>query len=265
MTTRGKTKQTIQCQQLTADMPIRCGIYIRVSTEEQVEGHGLDVQQSQCEAYAAAYGLIVVKVYTDAGLSGTLSVDDRPGMKEALRAASNGEIDIILFSKMDRIARKAGLILSIWEQIEKTGCSVVCVKERIDTTTAVGRMFRTVIAAFTELERDTILERTSDGMNKRAEEDGEKGGRLPYGYVRKEHLEIDPDEAQVVRFVFHQRFVNHSPLRNIAYQLNQGGFIKPRLATKWRHSTVQSILLNEDYYRGATRNDSPVAFPIILD
>jgi DNA invertase Pin-like site-specific DNA recombinase len=57
----------------------RAAIYVRVSSEDQVKGSGLEVQERECKAYAARHGYEVAAVFRDDGISGTFGADARPG------------------------------------------------------------------------------------------------------------------------------------------------------------------------------------------
>jgi site-specific DNA recombinase len=243
------------------ETPQRAAIYLRVSTEEQVDGYGLDDQRFQCENYARAFGIPVIRVFVDEGISGTLTEKDRPGLASLLDAVEQNEIDTVIMAAMDRLGRKASLLLALYDRLEQTGCTIVLVKERIDTSTPVGRMMRTILAALAEFERDNILERTNGGRQARARKDGDRGGRIPYGYRRvAKVLEVDETRAAVVRTVFQLQRLGH---RAVATYLNTEGIAPPR-GKQWYPSSVQRILENEDRYRGSQRNESDRCWPVIL-
>ena len=75
----------------------RCGVYLRVSTEMQVDRNSLSTQESQLLSYAEMHGWQVAKVFTDAGLSAKDT--RRPALQEMLRWAKEGKINVILVSK----------------------------------------------------------------------------------------------------------------------------------------------------------------------
>lgn len=243
----------------------RALIYLRVSTDEQAtDGYGLDAQRLQCTAYAQAFGLQVVDTFIDDGISGTKDASGRPALARAIELAKSGGFDILITASLDRIARNALLLLSLWDSFEALGISIVCVKERIDTSTAVGRLMRTVIAAIAEFERDTIVARTTAGRNERGKIDGEKGGRVPLGYRRipGDGVEVDDEAARLVRNIFALRRMGYK-MQPIADALNNMGVTTPR-GHKWHSSSVKVVLDNEAIYRGARRGDSSVHWQPIL-
>ena len=122
------------------------------------------------------------------------------------------------------------------------------------------RMF----ASLAELDRDNIVQRTTEGRDARGRIDGERGGRVPMGYTRTEEgVEIVPDEAEIVRQIFSKRGAG-ATLTVIADGLNKQG-IKTRRGGKWHASSVRQILMNEDKYRGGFRWESEIRWPVILE
>ena len=259
---------------MTPETPeTRAAIYLRVSTDEQANGYGLEVQRARCEAMATVKGWRVVEVYSDDGLSGTLPAAQRPALLALLGAACDGEIDAVIVLALDRLARRTVLVLDLVDQLDSCGVELVSVKEQLDTSTPAGRFVLAMFAALAQLERDTIVARTTDGRNQRGMIDGERGGKTPYGYRRLRNgtgkaagVEIVESEATIVRRIFDARRDGLS-LRAIADELNYN--VGPAIPTAsggatWRHSTVQSILANETAYKGGQRGASPERWPVIL-
>ncbi len=259
------TKQRIRKPQTHAQNRSHlAAMYIRVSTDEQAtEGYGLDVQRQQTEAYAAAFGLQVVAVYQEEGVSGTKDLADRPQLAQALKDAQQRRYGVLILSSLDRLARKGSLGLRLYDEFEATGTTIAAVKERLDTSTPTGRLMRTIFLALAELERDTIVERTTNGRNARGKRDGEKGGRVPYGYQRNGEVEILASAADVVRHIFAQRRRRCS-LQVIANELTTAGLPTPQGGSRWYPMTVKIILDNRPIYKGGQRGESAVCWPAIL-
>ncbi len=257
-------------QQSNTNAITRAAIYLRVSTVEQAtDGYGLDVQRERCKAMALVKGWEVADdhIFTDAGLSGTLDVEDRPALAALLAAAENGEIDAVIVLALDRLGRKTRLVLDLVERLTNAGATVVSTKEGLDTSTPQGQFVLTMFAALAQLERDTIVERTSAGRQQRAKIDGEAGGsHLYYGYVRiPERIAIDDKAATTVRTIHALKDAGLS-LRQIAAQLEQEQAPAPRGGTKWYAGTVR-LILSEDAtaaYKGGPRKGSSVNWPAIL-
>ncbi len=122
-----------------------------------------------------------------------------------------------------------------------------------------------MFAALAQLERDTIVRRTTDGRNARARKDGEKGGNLPLGYQRVEgQVVINPACAAIVRRIFALKCAG-SNISMIAAELNSEGVPTGKGGAAWYPSSVREILLREAIYRGGKRGDSGTRWPVILD
>ncbi len=237
---------------------MKAGIYIRVSTVKQVSmGYGLDVQLAKCEAMAVVKGWDVVGIFRDEGVSGT--VRERPG----LQAMFDAELGAVIIAKLDRLGRSTTLVLDIVEKLEAQGTELVSCGESLDTSTPSGKFVMRMFASLAELERDTIVKRLMDGRNARGRIDGERGGMLPFGYVRWEDgLAIDDDRAQVVRYIFFKRKTYHT-LWEIANMLNKQK-IRTSRGKNWHPSSVRVVLRNKGKYNGGKRWESEVRFPCIL-
>lgn len=238
-------------------------IYLRVSTEEQVEQYGLDVQREKTAAMATVKGWTVTAVYSDEGISGTKTEAERPGLAALLDAVEAGEVDAVIVAALDRLGRKTKIILDLVDRLAARGVLFVSCRESLDTSTAAGQFVLTIFAGLAQLERDQIVERTTAGRNARGRKDGEKGGRLPLGYVRSDNgPQVDPVGAVIARRIFAKRQASLT-LQRIADELNEGRILTPR-GTIWHPSSVRAVLENEDAYRGGQRNGSPVRWPKIL-
>jgi len=136
--------------------------YIRTSTKDQNA-------QLQRDALAAAG---VKKVYADEGVSGTLA--ERDELKKLLDRLEEG--DEVVAWKLDRMGRNTQNVLALIEQITDKGASFRSLTEGITTTGPMGKAMLTIMAAFAQLERDTIVERTRAGLDA-ARAQGKVGGR----------------------------------------------------------------------------------------
>jgi site-specific DNA recombinase len=243
----------------------RAAVYVRVSTGDQAEdGYGLDVQLQRDTAQIVAKGWKQAGVYEDLGISGTKDENERPGLAALLADARAGKFDALVVLALDRLGRKTRLVLELVEKLAEAGVDLVSCKESLDTSTPQGRFVLTLFAALAELERDSIVERTTAGRNERGRQDGERGGRVPMGYIRADHsrIEIDPQRAGLVRRMFAMRRSGMTLLA-IAAQLNSEAITTMR-GHRWHASSVREVLENESIYRGGHRWQSDVRWPVIL-
>lgn len=138
--------------------------YARVSTKDQNP-------QLQIDALKAAG---CTKIYQDIGVSGAKA--SRPGLDQALDQLREG--DTLVVWRMDRLGRTTRNLLALLEDLDTRGVNFKSVTESINTDGPMGKLMVTLIAAFAELERDLIRERTNAGLEV-ARARGRKGGRTP--------------------------------------------------------------------------------------
>lgn len=140
------------------------------------------------------------KIYEDPGFSGAAL--ERPAIKQLIQDCIDGKIDSVYVYKLDRLSRnpKDALYL-INDVFKKNGVSFNSYSENFDPNTHIGEAMLSIIATFAQLERETIMERTRIGLQKRAE-DGywRGGGKVPFAYdYNKETgmLEVNPERKVI--------------------------------------------------------------------
>lgn len=213
--------------------------YIRVSTTEQAtEGISLEAQAAKIRAYCELNDLELVQIIDDAGKSGKTT--DRPGLTEAMNLLESGQAAAIVVYKLDRLSRKTRDTLELIERIETAGAAFHSITEKVDTKSALGKFFLTITAAFAQMERDTIAERTKEALaHKQAQ--GEHVGSVPFGYVLDgERLAQNEAEAAVIARVADLRNAGQT-LQEIADTLNAEG-ISTKRGGRWYPTTVKNIL-----------------------
>lgn len=179
--------------------------YIRVSSREQaLEGWSVDAQNSKQDAYIKIKEWEIYDTYIDAGkTAGDLS-KPRPDFERLVKDALSKKFNGVLFVKMDRGFRNTKHALEILEKFMKVDVQFVSLYENIDTTTATGRFFFTLIVALAELERGWVNERLQDVLNEKFNR-GILIGKMPSGYKwnkKKRIPEIDEKMAEIIRNVF---------------------------------------------------------------
>ncbi len=181
---------------------IKAALYTRVSTEEQAKkGVSLGAQEDALKSYCKTYNYEIYKIYKDEGKSAK-DIRRRPAMVQLLKDAESKKFDVILIYKLDRLSRSLkDLILTI-EKLKKWGIDFISLQDRIETTSASGKLMFHILSSFAEFERDIIGERTKFGMEKKAR-DGAIINRAPLGYVIKDKmLVVHPEKKQKVNEIF---------------------------------------------------------------
>ena len=181
---------------------------MRVSTDEQaISGYGLAFQNEKLRSFIFSqdYSFDEKHLYRDEGFSGTLPIEERPAMKALFVAAKAGEFDVVLVYRLDRFGRKILMILDGVQRLADLNVAFRSVTEPFDTSNAFGRYLLASLGALSELERETIKERTQGGRRMAAKAGKWIWGPPAYGYkldpVTK-HLKIVPEEAKWVKKFF---------------------------------------------------------------
>jgi len=113
---------------------------------------------------------------------------DRPEFKRMMDLCEKKKIDILIFTKLDRLARSLQDLLNIASKLESKGVKFIVVEQNLDTSTSQGKLLFHILGAFAEFERTIIRERMESGR-KKAEIIGTKSGKP----CHRPKIEIDTD------------------------------------------------------------------------
>ena len=153
-----------------SESPLRVAIYARVSTEgmkladgTRAKGQSVDPQLLELREYCARQGWTVAGEWTDV-MSGTYAA--RPGLDAMVMEGVRGGFDAVVVVKLDRLGRSLLNVVKLVETLDSRGVAVICTTQGIDTrkSSPTGRFVMQLMAAFAELERAMISDRTKAGM-----------------------------------------------------------------------------------------------------
>lgn len=235
----------------------RCYTYIRVSTAMQVEGYSLDSQRDALKKEAKKEGWTIVHEYCDEGKSGhsIAGRDEFKAMMERIKSGNPDNVDYVLVYKLSRFGRNAADVLNSLKKMKRHGVELHCSAEPIDSSGPYGEVFITLMSAVAQIERENILAQTMAGREQKAREGKWNGGQSPYGYkINSETgvLEIDEEEAKVVRLIFEQfAYSGGMGLNGVARWLEENGYRK-QLRGNGKYAlfsahTVKAIIDNPVY------------------
>ncbi len=200
--------------------------YVRVSTEEQVDGHSLDAQRHQIERYAEQHSLTLVGIYADEGVSAHSDrIAKRPRLAALLDDAEHGAFDTVVVHTLDRWSRNIRVQGEALHRLGQAGVGFVSITENFDFSTPSGKMMLTMMGGVSEFFSDQLGVHVSKAFRQRAEL-GFPVGPVPFGYRSASAREVPtivPEEADAVRGAFTARAAGQSN-GQIAEALNRDGF-----------------------------------------
>lgn len=213
-------------------------IYARVSTEGQAtEGVSLEAQVARCQAYADLYELEVVATITDARSGKSL---DRPGWTRAAALLQSGEANGVVIAKLDRLTRSLRDLDTLLTTYFAGDVALHCIAERVDTSSASGRLCLNMLMSVSQWEREVIGERTTAALAHKASK-GERIGQIPYGYILNIdgiHLEESTSEQAILEKIVTERRQGRT-LRAITARLNETS--TPSRGKRWHLSMVARL------------------------
>lgn len=238
----------------------RCYLYTRVSSQSQVDGYSLDAQRDRLLKAAEYEGMTVTAEFSDEGKSGK-NTTGRPEFTEMMRRIQHGnpdKIDYVLVFKLSRFGRNTADVMNSLQIMVDNGVNLLAVEDKIDSSGPAGKLMIAVLAAVAEIERENIRAQVKAGMLQKAREGGWNGGQAPLGYKivkdadgRNGHLEIDEEEAKLVRLIFDKYAHTGMGYAGVAKWLNKNGYRRTarqnaKHAT-FAEDTVKGILDNPVY------------------
>ena len=222
-------------------------IYARFSPRRHADkSESVEVQVELCTKYCDMNGLEVLSTFSDRGLSGARAFN-RPGLQGAMKEACKKKAALVVYS-MSRLSRSTRDTIELSETLGKAGADLISLNEKIDTTTAAGKMVFRMMAVMAEFEREVIAERTSDAMQ-RHQGMGRKMSRYcPYGFGdnpgRKGWMVVDDAEKETIQRILDLRGEGKS-YNKIVDALNGDG-VDCR-GHEWYPKLVRTIVLRAEH------------------
>ena len=199
-------------------------LYIRVSSDEQKkEGLSLGVQERRLIDYANNNEFIIFKIYKDEGISAKTH-KGRKQFLQLLEDAKNKKFDAIIVTKLDRAWRSVKDAINTMEFLGDKNIDLISLSEKIDTTSAMGKFFFTVISAIAQLERDITGERNKDIIRDKFQRGIYPYPRTPVGYKfnkKKKIMEINNKQAEIVKEIYNS-YSNGKSIVELTKTFNMG-------------------------------------------
>ncbi|UGB31664.1 recombinase family protein [Metabacillus sp. B2-18] len=234
---------------------MKTAIYARVSTEEQAkEGYSISAQKQKLKAFCISQGWQVEGLYVDEGISAKDM--NRPQLQQMIKDIEDEKIECVLVYRLDRLTRSVLDLYKLLDIFDKHNCKFKSATEVYDTTTAMGRMFITIVAALAQWERENTGERIAFGFAEKARQGKYPLNFRPIGYdldLKTSKLTINKAEAKTIRLIFDMYLQGYSANRLCRY-LNENN-IRTKAGNNWNDKPLMQILKNPLYYGAIRWND----------
>ncbi|WP_425448736.1 recombinase family protein [Dethiothermospora halolimnae] len=221
--------------------------YVRVSSDEQVEGYSLDNQREDIKKYCDLHDLNLIGIFSDEGISGK-NIEKRKDFKDMINFIEAGKANCIVIWKASRISRNFLDFAEMLKKFEEIKCRLISVKDNYDTADPSSKLSMYMHGIIADLERDNLRVQVRGGMRKRAREGRFNGGNPPFGYNynRKiKELLLNEDEKGIVKEIF-DLYLKGWGYSKIAKHLNSFGY-KTKKGNNFSLNAVKGILKNPIY------------------
>ena len=221
----------------------KCGLYMRVSTEDQArEGFSLPEQKERLESFCKFKGYEIIDYYQDAGISAKTG-NHRPEFERLKDDIKTKRINTIVALKLDRITRSIYDWENLMTFLDENDAYLDCVNDEINTTSANGKMISRLLMSVSQNEIERTSERTKVGLAGAI-----KCGHIPHiaplGYKHEDKkLVIDYATKDVLVRIF-DLYYNGYSYQKISNLFNEEQVLGK---TNWQDSTIVTILENEIY------------------
>ena len=255
----------------------KVAIYLRVSTEDQKERYGIQLQKE------AITNLLKSKKHPDGtdkyiidekyifvdDISGTTPIMERPSFRklvEELDLNPHKPFDVVAVYKIDRFARKLKILLNIIDLLDERKVEFLSANESIDTSTPFGKAMLGIIGVIAELEIETTKLRTRDGRIEAIKNGSFMGSNAPFGYNTDPMNRLIPfeEEKKVVQLIYDMFTRQNYTAQQIADYLTKNKYLSPEASAVkrgkkagkikkrnkahfWRAEKVVKILSDEVY------------------
>lgn len=231
-------------------------IYIRVSSEEQVDNFSLDTQQEICLKEAQRRGIDIVKIFREEGKSAK-TIIGRPVLVEMLEYCRKNRktLDAVLVYRLDRMSRQTADYLAIRKKLAESNIVLISATEPTGNS-PTEKLVETILAGFAQLDNDVRSERTKNGMRARFLA-GLTNGTAPLGYISIDGYVVkDPKSWDKMKEAWDQIATGKKSLREMATIMNDWGLRQTIKSKEYllRSQTVSRLFKNK-FYMGILTSD----------
>jgi site-specific DNA recombinase len=226
-------------------------VYLRVSTEEQVDNFSLETQERICLQEAERRGMKIIQVFKEEGRSAK-NISGRPVLIDLLEFCRKNKknIDALIVYRLDRLSRQTGDFLAIRKRLSEYQIIIVSASEPTGNS-PTERFIETMLASFAQMDNDVRSERTKNGLRARFLA-GLSSGSVPLGYKNRDGYTIkDPQTWDKVKAAWELMGTGTKTLKEMAALMNEWG-IRQQFHGKEHIVRPQAIgrMFRNKYYIG---------------
>lgn len=222
-------------------------IYLRVSTEEQVENFSLDTQEEACRKEAGRKGYIITEVFREEGKSAK-NITGRPELIRLLDYCRKNRrvVDAVFIYRLDRISRQTSDYLAIRKRLADYNIALISVNEPTGNS-PTEKLLETIIASFAQHDNDVKSERTKNGL--RARFLSGLCSRAPIGYTIENNYAVQDKDFEQMKKAWELMATGTKSLSEMAKIMHTWGIKKivSGKEYKLRAQTVDRLFRNKFY------------------
>ncbi len=233
-----------------AELTKQAIIYIRVSSEEQVENFSLDTQDDICRKEATRRGFQIIEIFREEGKSAK-TITGRPELMKLLDYCRRNRrhVDAVFVYRLDRISRQTSDYLAIRKRLADYGISLISANEPTGNS-PTEKLLETIIASFAQHDNDVRSERTKNGLRTRFLA-GMCTGKVPIGYVMEGGYAVKDKNFENMKKAWNLMATGTKSLSEMAAIMNEWG-IRKVVAGKEHKLRMQTVgrLFRHKFYMG---------------
>lgn len=227
-------------------------IYLRVSTEEQVDNFSLDTQEDICRKEAEKRGYEVIEVFREEGRSAK-TILGRPVLISLLEYArkNKNRIHAAFVYRIDRISRVTSDYLAIRKKLAEHGVTVISATEPTGDG-PTEKLVETILAGFAQLDNDIRSERAKNGLRARFLSGMIVTGQTPLGYAVQASFAVkDPETWDLMVKAWDLMATGTKSLSEMTRVMNEWGLREKRSGKIYLlRVTRVNVLFRNKFYMG---------------
>ena len=230
------------------DLPLKVVYYARVSTDKDAQLNSLDNQIFYYDDLIKKnINWTFAGSYVDEGISGK-SAENRTNFMKMIQDAKSGLFDLIITKEISRFSRSTLDSIKYTQDLLSYGVGVFFQSDNINTLMPDSELRLTIMASIAQEEVRKLSERLRFGYKRAIEQGVVLGQNNILGYNKQNgKLEINEEQAEIVRKIFAMYNEGKFGIRRIARELEREGTLSPFTGKMFSPDTIRNVIQNPKY------------------